>query len=1819
MQGRETEGGKNRGSHRGLPTRLEAIGVEEDRRFGRITLLQDLDTQKIIFVKEKDSFDIGEHNRDVFQAKERLKLNSDRLLPMLDYSCETKEIEGETVYTVRGFYSYPESDLETELDDRCAEGKYFSYRELLLLYHDLVEATAFLQKQKMLHGDIRPKYIGINPATREYTLMDRLGDPSPPHQAQHNNFHSSVPLYLSPALYSALAQGQTRFRHNPYKSDAFSVGLVILEAGLLKSLHSLYPEGSLSLDRRVLEDYLREFNSRYREGQLAEGLRKMLFVDEASRCDMVEVLEWTRRSKVVHEVRDVRKAQERSSNKNIEHSAGRSKREVVNSGSEEYGSGYSNKEARGTAGTIPNYANRTKADTAVDVSGGGFGYSDAYSVQKSRGASWVDGKEATGQNGRGNSVRSPAEIARGGQRTTGLLGAREEYGGRREQGGSGLPSDMSSIQDHSRERHKVFGMGIDGNCVSIEDELGHAGQTGQFASFQDPSPSEQQGYGHHTPTNATQGGLNLFPKQTAGTVSSLSGRDLAYSQQQNMQSVNRSNRTSPNNVQDQISFPTFQGTQNQPDRVQQQPGSASQNQQSQGLQREGFPVNPFQISANNQNIQGSDGRRQADQGNSRQGQTLQSDQPSRTSLQSNQQYGGQQAQQGQSNSPISIQENPYQQPQSQQHINQLGGQVQPQQIPGQQPQQGVDLSRQQEEYNRLQEEKYISEEEQRRLIEQAEVQRRRDEAQRLQEQQHAYELLQEENRRRQDEQRRVQEDFARKQAEEQAVMKQRQEAERQRAEQSQGSQQQQQGVVVVSPQFYQEGPLQPDIVTHPEVVRVDQGYRVLQPGQEIYRAVSEHSRRVIDDINNSRNSPAVSAKSGVQGRPISPALGEREIMNNVAYYPQTTHTQTTTQYQGTIQQGGTISGQPQLNQSAGYSQNVAAQEAIRSSPSSANVSASRQVQEHPSQPSYPNTNRQPPTIATQPDPSVYQRQPTPPRQSSPSNQGIQKSASASVLHTSPTLPGVQSTEELKMYPPGQPFAGVLNQKPKTPPKQSVSTDNVLQGREEEWAGRGGPRRPTVQETAETRGDFAATNTSQNVRSQNTAATSPPRISQQSYSMQTNTPPKPHQQSYGMQTVSPPRPQEREAQGQPVKTTESRGSSARSSPKREMVDRRTSPPISTQPETVDRRTSPARLEDQQTVERQMYKKNAVESIDATNGKNRPSSPIAPYRESTDQPQSPFSTRTPGVPSSPFEVRNQGQGVYDAGRPSNLSGHTSSIGLNPTQNLFGDLSGNQLGPNFAKPQPSADQSQIKQQGTMKSGSNRDGIQTSTAPLAQFGQVTGQSSANSYNQQQSQIRVGNSTAQLFRNNTPEYTSSGRNVQIPQNLQSASQTDNVHQGMSQSPSTNTFGPRSPDRQDGALSSNRIIHAAAPVPPHFGTIGSSTRIIHSSIPTSHALHSSVSPSRVVVTSTTPLPPPTIHTVIPGATITETSRRTIVSGQPISGRHSLLNQGVTVSSVERLHSYTQRAPTTITTTITNPSLPPAGSLTFGASTVRTPGIILPHAPNVSTSTRVISTRSISPTPIIQAPQEVVSTVTYEPVTVTRMEPVQVTRVENVPVTRVESVRVVKTSQRNISPVPLPVTHVTTTTTGAPIIQSTSTRTIYHPPVVHQTSSAQVLPTQITPVQVAAPQSGQERGSSAGHAVGKFGMSVYNPETQQTLTSHMTVFRDSSREIAGVTRTNRPTVTSQADGFGSALMGVNGTGVASLNRAAGFDSNQPYKSLLPPTQIVSTVEEGNTALAHKSELLAFAGAYQTVVDPTGATITHQAPGNLQPAFSFDGRK
>lgn len=161
----------------------------------------------------------------------------------------------------------------------------------------------FLQENKMVHGDLRPSLVGVPLSPNgNFRLLDRLGIPASPKQIQKMNMETGKDLYTSPAIFRGVLKKRAQIRHNPFKSDMFSLGLVILEAGILESVQNVFDFEGGAIDIDLLVELVERFIDRYPyEYPLQESLMVMLEFSEKLRQEPMRMLETLRELQEIEE------------------------------------------------------------------------------------------------------------------------------------------------------------------------------------------------------------------------------------------------------------------------------------------------------------------------------------------------------------------------------------------------------------------------------------------------------------------------------------------------------------------------------------------------------------------------------------------------------------------------------------------------------------------------------------------------------------------------------------------------------------------------------------------------------------------------------------------------------------------------------------------------------------------------------------------------------------------------------------------------------------------------------------------------------------------------------------------------------------------------------------------------------------------------------------------------------------------------------------------------------------------------------------------------------------------------------------------------------------------------------------------------------------------------------------------------------------------------------------------------------------------------------------------------------------------------------
>jgi len=246
-----------------------SAGMRKDNRLQDIELFQERASGEIVCVKR-----VGTGRVESRKWAERLSLNCPYLLDLLHHS------PGVLIFR------YPEIDLQQEIDQRRRIGQLFTHQELMLLTYQVLMGLHNLHSNLDSIDDLQPKYIECLPGTfySINKLIDRMDTNDSVIDVVRRQIKSGQPLYCSPRLYYCAKTGELNIG-DTRRNDLFSVGMCVLEAGLLASIQSVYMKDQELIDKGRLLELISQFDQRYRASNnlLCQILALCLSVDEASR------------------------------------------------------------------------------------------------------------------------------------------------------------------------------------------------------------------------------------------------------------------------------------------------------------------------------------------------------------------------------------------------------------------------------------------------------------------------------------------------------------------------------------------------------------------------------------------------------------------------------------------------------------------------------------------------------------------------------------------------------------------------------------------------------------------------------------------------------------------------------------------------------------------------------------------------------------------------------------------------------------------------------------------------------------------------------------------------------------------------------------------------------------------------------------------------------------------------------------------------------------------------------------------------------------------------------------------------------------------------------------------------------------------------------------------------------------------------------------------------------------------------------------------------------------------------------------------------
>lgn len=268
----------------------ENKGKTIDSILGEVTTYVNSQTDNRILCVDKLITDKETLVKEIENKKKRILDKNDYILNLYDYSVDVQKALCATSYILHLYYEYAPKSLMKEIIDRKNQNppQTFKMEELTHLMYHQIYANAYLQDRGIYHGDICPHNIAIT-KKKEYKLAFKGNDMITPERVQLDKLTKNSALYVSPELHQNLLKRQVANKnYNVHKSDVFSLGMTILQAGLMKKLDPVYTK--TGVDKVQLESFIDEFESKYSDNPLLyTTVASMLKYDEKERNDFTKI------------------------------------------------------------------------------------------------------------------------------------------------------------------------------------------------------------------------------------------------------------------------------------------------------------------------------------------------------------------------------------------------------------------------------------------------------------------------------------------------------------------------------------------------------------------------------------------------------------------------------------------------------------------------------------------------------------------------------------------------------------------------------------------------------------------------------------------------------------------------------------------------------------------------------------------------------------------------------------------------------------------------------------------------------------------------------------------------------------------------------------------------------------------------------------------------------------------------------------------------------------------------------------------------------------------------------------------------------------------------------------------------------------------------------------------------------------------------------------------------------------------------------------------------------------------------------------------
>jgi len=243
-----------------------------DKRFGLIYFMKSKVTVRTLFVKERN---ISILSPQYLEIATRSKISDNYLLQIHGIK---QDMNSNTIQIY--FEEFP-TDLQSEIQRHLTERTRFSEAELYAILYSSVSALSCLEQHNKPHNFVVPLNI-LKFRKDIYKIHDNFTISNQTY-LYNQALRGQYLRYLAPEFLASLTRKSEKpDPYDAYKADIFSLGICILDAGLLTTEGDYINKKLMILDENALRGALQKFASLY-SNTLAHILEDMLNQDPSKR------------------------------------------------------------------------------------------------------------------------------------------------------------------------------------------------------------------------------------------------------------------------------------------------------------------------------------------------------------------------------------------------------------------------------------------------------------------------------------------------------------------------------------------------------------------------------------------------------------------------------------------------------------------------------------------------------------------------------------------------------------------------------------------------------------------------------------------------------------------------------------------------------------------------------------------------------------------------------------------------------------------------------------------------------------------------------------------------------------------------------------------------------------------------------------------------------------------------------------------------------------------------------------------------------------------------------------------------------------------------------------------------------------------------------------------------------------------------------------------------------------------------------------------------------------------------------------------------